>query len=148
MAIPTPADIQALDFGYLTGEDILLFCPMQLLIRQNTIDINFLTNCVNIAYSEMYSNLATKFDIKTEFAKIGTTRDMTCVKITAIKAIKNAIANLPAIPVHLMDLIKNNEQNLLDIRNGQLSLIGLKQTETPCTSSNSILVKDKFWTIG
>ena len=146
--IPTSDEIKALNFGYLNGEDILLFCPIQLLIRQNTIDANFISNCVHIAYSEIFSNLATKFDIATEFAKTDINRDATCVKITTILAIKNIISNLPGIPVHTHELIKDNEQAILAIRNGQRSLIGLKTNETESLRSNSVLIKDKFWTIG
>ena len=97
MAIPTYSEIKALSFGYLSGADLLKFCPSQILIKQYQTDTDFISDCVDMAYSEITSNLINRYDIEAEL-DLTTGRNLMVVKLTAICAVRNLTGEMSGIP--------------------------------------------------
>lgn len=65
MAI-TPAQLKAMQFGYLCGQDLMQFCPSTLLIKQLEVDPNNLLVAVTFALSELIANLKNLYNIDLE----------------------------------------------------------------------------------
>ena len=65
----TPAQIQALYFGYLIGANLMRWCPWQILSKQNEVDSTCLQDGCNTAYDEIISACINRYDIATEMAK-------------------------------------------------------------------------------
>lgn len=122
----TIAQLKALNLYYLTGADLLQFCPGQLLIKQYEVDNNSLIAGANFAYAEMISNCINRYDIKTELSLVGADtpdlRSVFTVKLTALLAIAAILGNAQAISEYLGEQIKYAKKDLLAIRNGQLNL--------------------------
>ena len=57
------AQISSLNFGYLSGRNLLMYCPEQLLITQYNIDPNMFTDGVNQAYADLKSRLSSLYDL-------------------------------------------------------------------------------------
>ena len=64
----TLADLNALDFGYLSGADLTRFCPYQLLIQQQSIGIDF-AQCLDTAKTDVISELSNQYDFTAEYLK-------------------------------------------------------------------------------
>jgi hypothetical protein len=138
-------EIKALDFGYLTGADLLKFCAFQLIQKQYTVDETSIETSVNLAYSEMKSCLSSRYDVTEEFAKTGSARYSLVVKMTAIMAVRNLCGDLAAVPENMNNNFKWVDDSVLDIRNGQLAL-GLKMAPT-AKISNTSLITSNFETL-
>lgn len=143
MAALTPDEIKALDFGYLTGEDLVKYCPIQFLIKQETIDGGFLGSCVNTAYAEVTGKLSSKCDITSEYT-LTTGRSLQVVKITALSAIRNAVSNIPDVPQMMKDNFTWLDKTILAIRNGQEALPGIMILPNTTNISGAYLVQEKF----
>ena len=65
----TKADIKALDLGYLTGADIMQYCPVAVLISQYEIDNDCISNAAVIAYTEINAHIGNRYDIISEYQK-------------------------------------------------------------------------------
>jgi hypothetical protein len=146
MAAATIDDIKALTLGYLTGNDLLRYCPFQVLQKQLSVDDTSLQIGCDIAYSEVRSALSQRYNIDVELAKT-TDRFPLLVKITSILAIKNITGNQAAMPEQMTENNKWVDDILLAIRNGQQSLIGMEIAAT-AKISNSSLIRSSFATIG
>ena len=57
------AQISSLNFGYLSGRNLLQYCPEALLITQYNIDPNLFTDGVNQAYADLKSRLSSLYDL-------------------------------------------------------------------------------------
>jgi hypothetical protein len=149
------------DLGYLSGADILQWCPAQLLIKQYEVDNNALESGANFAYAEVISALVNRYNIAAELSKSNSDSDRVvfCVKLTAILAIRNILGNMQNVSEFMMDIFKGAKKDLMDIRNGQLNLplqIPVVSTITDCfgkqipaiTESVSELVRSSFRTLG
>jgi len=121
MAI-TIADIQALNFGYLTGEDLLQFCSPQLLIKQYTVDSNSLQNAFNFAQSEVIASFTTRYNLTTELAKTGTNRALLLVKIMSLLTVRNALGSFQELAEKMKDDFSWADYTVKSIRNGQMNL--------------------------
>jgi len=146
----TATELKALDLGYLKGSDLLQFCAAQLLIKQYEVDNDSLQAGSNLAYSELESNLSTRYDVKTELEN--STRNALCVKIASILAIRNILGNAQNISEMMINLFVWADKELIAIRNGQISL-GLNQPQntdgTPVLNySDASLIRSSFKTIG
>jgi hypothetical protein len=134
MAI-TIDQLKALAFGYLTGEDLLQWCPGQLLIKQNEVDSNSLQNGCNQAYAFVISQLVNRYDINTEITtKTGAERSTLCAQLTAIIAVSNCLGNAQGISEKMHNDIKWANKQLLELRNGQGNL---PLPAPPCLGTDS-----------
>lgn len=114
--------LKATDLGYLSGADLLQWCPAQLLIKQYQENNDSLQTAADFAYSELQTHISNRYDIKAELLKTGAARNVTCVQITAILAIANVLGNVANVSEYQMQVIKDNKKRLLDIRNAQSHL--------------------------
>ncbi len=121
MAI-TNAELLALNFGYLQGADLAQFVNYNLLISQYTKNPASLQNACDLAVAEVTGNADTKYNIDLEFAKRGGARAFLCVKITALVACRNAVANILSEGDQLRDLFAWADKQILALRNGQLNI--------------------------
>lgn len=157
MAI-TPDQLKAMSFGYLTGSDLMQFCPSPLLIKQYEVDNSNLQNGCDFAYAEVTGALTNLYDIATELGKTAGARAILCVKVTALHAIGNIMGNAQAISEKLVLDISMARKDLLAMRNGQLQLpLGLPPVPPgtdahgrphPWPASNPELVRSSFSTLG
>jgi hypothetical protein len=147
MAAPTITEVSALDFGYLTGMDLLGYCPYQIIIKQMAVVDSAPDIAVSLAYNEMLSALSSSYDIATEFTKVGTKRYGLVIKLTTIAAVRNICSNLNGIPDNILQNFTWLDKTLLALRNGQMSLVGL-QKPTEAVKSSSYLVGSSFETLG
>jgi hypothetical protein len=147
MAIPTIADIIAIDLGYLTGADILQFCPDQHIIKQQSINPNALIAASAMAYEELKANLTSRYQIDLELAKTGNARYLLTVKIAALLTIRNFLGNSAMIPANTKAAIDDCKEMLHAIRNGELSLLLVKLNED-VTNSQAKIIDSSFRTIG
>lgn len=142
----TPDQLSALSFGYLTGNDLIFWCPTQFLISRYNVDNNCLDNGVATAYSEVINALATKYDVTSELMKLSGPREPTLVKILSICAVRNILGNMQNISDKSKDDFKWADDTLLAIRNGQMNLI--LTSSSLLQRSGAFLVDAKFGTIG
>lgn len=142
----TIADLKVLNFGYLTGSDLIRWCSPTLLINQLTIDADALQTAYDQATSEIISNFSTRYDLSTELTKTGVSRSRHLVKILSISSVRNALGNLE----HISDTMQGNfdwvKWEVYNIRQGQSNLP--LPSATRCVSSRAELVHDKFKTLG
>lgn len=148
MAIPTIADIQALDYGYITGNDLLNYCPQQLLLQQYAINPNKIELDVLTAIEEVRSELISRYELKDEFDKTGSDRYLIVVKLVTVLSLINITSNLNGIPEHMKVLFDWGNAKLLAIRNGQSSLVDVTVQSDEKRQSQAVLVSAKFKTIG
>jgi hypothetical protein len=146
MATPiTRADFDALSFGYLTGYDLSQWCAFQFLQVEYAKNPTGLQISCNTAINEITKQLNGRYDMSKEYVKTGTARDLTCVKISAIKAIQNILGGNQYLNDTLKDLIAENNRFIKDIRNGQIYLdVVQKEISNPLTGSVSYLAADSF----
>jgi phage gp36-like protein len=146
MAI-TIDDIKALDFGYLSGADLLLYCPSQYIIKQYISNPDSIQTGCDIAYNEIFSYLSTRYQIDLEFVKTGTDRYYLLVKIVAIAALRNILAEFQ----NLSDTLKTHfswlDKTLQGIREGQISLINI-EIQSTSVASETKLIKSIYKTLG
>lgn len=142
----TIADIQALNFGYLTGEDLLQWCSPQLLIKQYTVDTNSLQNAVNFATSEIVSSFTTRYDLSGELAKTGSNRALLMVKILSLLSIRNALGSFQELSEKMGDDFKWADGTVRAIRNGQMNLPLPAAATTKISTAN--LVCSNYLTFG
>jgi hypothetical protein len=150
MATPiTQSDFEALSYGYLTGKDLVQYCPFQALQRQYATSADIITNGVNTAYAELISKLGATYDMDGEFAKTDTTRDLVSVKRTAIKAIENILGGNAYQSEKMGDMIKENNAEIKKIQQQQTSLKAVqKDAISPTVGSITNLTQDSFSFIG
>lgn len=65
----TPSDLQATNYGYLSGADLATWCNIQLLIAQINVRPNIIQKAVNTAIAEVVSKLSNVYDLTTELQK-------------------------------------------------------------------------------
>jgi phage gp36-like protein len=140
-------DIQALDFGYITGPDLLKYTSQQILIKQHSIDTSLIQNAVLTAYNDITGRLSTKYDIATELTKTGTNRQYIIVQLICLAAMRVLCANLPAVSEYQKSQFEWLDNTLLEIRNGQFSVPGMKEPDTIILSKSS-LTATKYNTLG
>ena len=151
MAVLTIDDIKALDFGYLTGVDLVKYCPIQFLINQETKDQGAIESAVLTAYAEIIGSLVSRLDIKSEYIKIGADRSLQVVKLTSLSAIRNITSNLPEIPMQMKANFELLDKTLLAIRNGQMSMpsLTLPQSDKCKTQvSSTHLINQRYISLG
>jgi hypothetical protein len=147
MAAPDYAAVKAYDYGYIKGADLLIYCPYQLLAQKAVQDTTILESAVLTAYSEVISNLVSRYDIEAEFLLEDTARYPLIVKLTALIAIRNIVAGTPGLPENMQSNFTWADNCLKSIRQGQISLTGLKQI-TSTQASTASLIDDNFITLG
>lgn len=148
MAALTIDDIKALDFGYITGVDLLFYSPSQMLIKQETSNTGIIENAVMTAQSELIAKLSSKVDITSEYNdKTGTGRSMQVVKLTCALAVYNLSYNLAGEPEKVKEQREVINAEILAIRNGQSSMPMIQIAESS-RLSESVLIGSKFQTLG
>lgn len=147
----TIADIKALDFGYLTGADLVQWAPWQLLANQYSVDSGSLAKGAKTAYSEVQAALGNRYDVAAELAKTGDARSELCVKVATIAAIRNCLGNAQSISEKMAMDFKWCDKTLMDFRNGQsplpLALPPVPPSGVPITSTAQ-LINSSFSTLG
>lgn len=157
MAI-TADQFGALQFGYLTGDDLLDRCPAALLLKQHEVRPASIAKACETAYTEITSACINRYDIATELTLRDEHRDNLCIKVTAIMAVANALASAQAVSEKMLHEWSANAKFVLSIRNAQANLPGLhpppQQTDAPTgrplpyPKSTSGLVNSSFKTLG
>lgn len=151
MAI-TNAELLALNFGYLNGQDLAAWVNYSLLISQYTKNANSLQQACDFAIAEITGNANTKYNIALEFAKTGSARSLLCVKITAITACRNAVSNILSEGDQLFNLFAWADKQVLALRNGQLNIpvqLPVVDADTLITPYSDVeVVPSSFVTIG
>jgi hypothetical protein len=147
MAAPTIAEISALNFGYLSGLDLLGYCPYQMIIKQMATIQTSPEIAVEMAYNEILSALSTNYNIAEELTKRGAQRYGLLVKLCSIAAARNICSNLSGVPENILLNFEWLDKTLLSIRNGQIALIGLQKPSADVVSS-SALISQSFETLG
>lgn len=142
----TPAQLAALSFGYLTGQDILQYCSTQVLIKQYETNQNILQQGCDNAYSEMIGYFKTKYDVQREFNNVSGPRQQIVVKLTAILAIRDILGNMAG----LGDVTKGNFAWADDIIERTLAGVFNLPLYAADTSivSGALLVRQNFGTLG
>jgi hypothetical protein len=121
MALTTD-QIISLDFGYLTGVDLLQYCSSSLLAAQYEKNPDSFQSGCDQAYMDMKSILSTRYDIDAEFENTEGNREALFVKIVSLKAIENILGNLPDLSLRTKDLILWANDIISAIRNRQRNL--------------------------
>lgn len=139
-------DLANMSFGYLTGADLMAWCSPQLLIKQYEVNMTSLQQGCTLAYGEIIRALLSRYAIADEFSKVSGGRDILCVKIASIMAIRNIMGNMAGISELMVMNFTWAAKELLAIRNGQVNLI-LPQANVK-SISESFLVPQNFSTLG
>ena len=150
MAVLTIAELKALTFGYLTGADLKQFCASPVLIKIYSVDPDSLQAGCNIAYSELSSNLSSRYNIANELL-LTTGRNLLCVKIASILAVHNILGDIYSSEATIENY-KDAKKDLISIRNGQLAL-SLQVPEdslgnTLPSYSDAQMIQSNFSTLG
>ena len=138
--------LKVLSLGYLTGSDMLQFCPGQLLTTQYERDSASLQRGADFAYDEFTGALNSKYDTATELTKTGTSRANLCVKLISILAIRNILAGIQHDSEKLNDSFIWADKYIHEVNIGQKSIKVEQASEAKL--SNSGLVDSSFNTIG
>jgi hypothetical protein len=146
MATLTNEQLSAMQFGYLTGNDLIQWASPQLLIKQYEVNPTSLQNGVNLAYGEVISNLNNRYAIQQEFNSVSSPRSDFLVYITSILAVRNILGNMAGISELLINNIADAKKALLEIREGQQNLP--IDDANIVTRAGSFLVPSDFSTIG
>ena len=136
---PSIQEVKELNFGYLTGEDLLRYVQYQMLIKNAAIDIDSLQYAVNVAYSRIKANCETLYDIDNEFTHTGSDRSLFTVEITAKLAIEVLLSNSMQISDFHKDMFEKLANTLVAIRSGQLTLPNLNIASTDKYSDVTIV---------
>lgn len=118
----TLADIVGLSFGYLTTEDLLKWCPAQLLVKSYTEDTNSLQSACDRSISRVTSQLSTRYDLTTELVKSGSARQLFLVDILSIFAIRNVVGSAQSVSEKMLNDFAMADKDVADIRNGENNL--------------------------
>lgn len=118
----TLADIVGLSFGYLTTEDLLKWCPAQLLVKAYTEDTNSLQSACDRSISRVTSQLSTRYDLTTELVKSGSARQLFLVDILSIFAIRNVVGSAQSVSEKMLNDFAMADKDVADIRNGENNL--------------------------
>ena len=96
----TLQQLQNLDLGYISGANLLQFCPAQLLLNQSAIGIDF-NDSLLISQTEMISELSNQYDFTAEYLKLSTanpdTREQLVLKLTTIGTIINILGSMAGV---------------------------------------------------
>lgn len=154
----TTDQLKALAFGYLTGADLMQFCPAALLIKQLEVDSGGLQTACNFAYAEVVAALTNLYDINLELTKRAADRSILCVKVAAIHAVANALGSAQGISEKMVMDIQLARKDLLAMRTGQLQLplnpvpqpTGTDEhgQPLPYPAATATLVRSSFSTLG
>lgn len=153
MAVPTVAEVKLMTFGYLTGADLLRFCPYQLLIKEYEVDNASLQQACTIAYAELMASLNTRYDVDLELSKSDVSRNIFCVKIVSILAVRNILGTAQNISEKMLSDFSWCDKTLISIRNGQMSLtINQKNVDSNGNITepyaNASLISSSYKTLG
>ena len=139
-------DLKDLDFGYLSGDDLIQYCSPQILIKQYETDNGSLEAGCRMALAEIRCALINRYDVDTEYTKETTSREQELVKIATLFAIRNICGNLPGLPANLDNLIKKAEETLLRVQQ-RLAHFDMKVTSDAIVSDSAIIA-DSFNYLG
>lgn len=157
MALTTD-QLKAMSFGYLTGGDLIKWCAPQNLIKQYEIDNDSLNDGCAIAYSEITSKFATKYDLTAELALDGSadpdTRVKTLVKMVSLLAVRNVLGNMQNLSDKMTNDFSANDKEILAIQRGLSNLPlptqgnSVSNTSGGVKPSTGVLINDSFQTLG
>lgn len=142
----TNQQLDAMNFGYLTGADLAQYSSYQVLIKQWETSNEKLQNGCDNAYSEMIGLFATKYDVNREFAMISGPRQNIVVKLTAILAVRDILGNMAGIgPVTEANFAWADDK----IERTQNGTFNLPLYGVDCSvESNAFLVPQNFRKLG
>lgn len=147
MANKTIEDVLALDFGYITGIDLVAYCPQEFLISKMNQNADLFPIWVSASIDEVSALLASSLNIAFEFDKAGEDRNGYIVKLVCLSCIQNITATVPALPDNLNNLLKWYMTECESIKRNQRSTPKVEVASTPNYQSTE-QVKQSFSTIG
>ena len=127
----TKDELLNLPLGYLTGRDLVRFCPFQLLIKANETDDQAIQQGTFIAYSEVINKLRNRYDVA---------REISNANQFLINQSGNFIINIPANTFVSNIYIKWNNPYPIDI-DGQIENLPLQMTSEGYYSE----IEGKLW---
>lgn len=145
-AILTNDQLAAMNFGYLTGQDLMQYASAQTIIKCYEVRQDCLQQGCDNAQSEMIGLFYTKYDVLREFNMISGPRQNLVVKLTAILAIRDILGNMAGIG----EVTKMNyawaDDIILRTQEGtfNLPLYGVSLA----LQSGAFLVRQNFGTLG
>ena len=115
----TLQQLQSLDLGYISGSNLLQFCPAQLLLNQSAIGIDF-NDSLLISQTEMISELSNQYDFTAEYLKLSTanpdTREQLVLKLTTIGTIINILGSMAGVNDQMQYWFKWYSDNIEKIK--------------------------------
>lgn len=147
MATHTTNDqLAVMNFGYLTGRDLMRWISAQILISRETVLPGSLADGCNTAYDEVTAMFYTKYNVQSELTMISGKRDESFAKFVGIIAVRNIAGNLAGLGPVTEGNFKWAEDMLTDVRAG-ISNFALHSAPIS-VESGSFLVRQNFGTIG
>lgn len=143
----TNDELDALNFGYLTGADLSMWSSYQVLIKNWEVNNNRLLQGCQIAYQEVTNMFLTKYDVQREINAISGTREAAFVKFVAITALKNILGNMAGEGTVTAANFAWHDAMLNDIRMG-IDNFSLYAPASPCIESSAFLVPGNFRFLG
>ena len=146
-------DIKASLLGYLSGADILRWCPAQILQNQMNVDANSLQFGYDQAASEAIANFRTKYDVASELNKTPPiapdpdTRSPVFVKLLSILTVRNALGRMQNISDKMQADFTWADSTIRAIRNGQMNL-PLLVLKDDTLYSGAEIIPSSFSTLG
>jgi hypothetical protein len=142
----TNDQLAVMNFGYLTGADLMQYSSVQVLIKQYEVNQGKLQMGCDNAQSEMIGLFATKYDLMREYTMISGPRQQLVVKLTAILAVRDILGNMAGIG----DVTRDNFVWADDIiERAQNGTFNLPLYAANCkVESNAFLVRQNFRTWG
>ena len=154
----TTDQLKAMSFGYLTGGDLIKWCAPQNLIKQYEVDNDSLQDGCDIAYSEVSTKFATKYDLTAELELDGSVRPdpriKSLVKIVTLLAVRNVLGGMQTLAEKMSDDFSANDKEILAIQRGLSNLPlptqgnSVSNTSGGVKPSTGVMVNDSFQTLG
>lgn len=148
---PTNTQLNAMQFGYLSGRDLTAWCSYSVLISQYQKDPDQFENALNygcqIAYQEVTNMFLTKYNVPLELNAISGKRELAFVKFVAITALKNILGNLAGEGTVTEANFKWHDDMLNKIREG-VENFALQPPAGPCYASDAKLYPQNFNWLG
>lgn len=143
----TNDQLDAMNFGYLSGGDLSMWSAYQILIKQYEVSSTKLQQGCTIAYQEVTNMFLTKYDVKRELNAISGAREEAFVKFVAITALKNILGNMAGEGSVTEANFAWHDEMLNKIREG-IDNFSLYPPAGPCYQSNAKLYPQNFSWLG
>lgn len=138
-------DITQLDFGYLTGSDLLIYLPADYLQVVNDLPGNIIQSAVSIAKNKVMNYLAAIYDLTTEYQKTGEERNPTVVQLVSFLACNQLAMRDEAMKTNLKAAWEDFRITIDELKTRRQSLHNVTTiSDTPLMKGVVVSVSDKY----